>query len=123
MIPKTRHPKAKDLRLIALTNVGYKLMMSVIRNSLEDRIIKNRLAKETQAGFTEKRIGNNIFLLNCIEKSFKMKKPLIVTSIDFAKAYDSINVTSGIRQGGCTVSTTLFKLITVLLKQCSRLKN
>ena len=92
MIPKTRYLKAKDLRPIPLTNVGYKLMIATIKNSLEDHITKNRLGKETQAGFTERsRIENNIFVLKyCIEKYFKMKKLLIVTSIDFAKAYGSI---------------------------------
>lgn len=76
MIPKTRCPKAKDLRPIALTNVGYKLMMSIIRDSLEDHITKNSLGKQTQGGFTERStIENNIFVLKyCIQKSFKMKK-------------------------------------------------
>ena len=92
MIPKIKKPKAKDLRPIALTSAGYKLMMAVIKNSIEDHIVKNRLGQETQAGFTKgSRIENNIFILKyCIENSFKLKAPLIVISVDFEKAYDSI---------------------------------
>ncbi len=161
MLPKTKRPRVKDLRPIALTNVGYKLMMAVMKTSIEDHIVNNRLSKEVQAGFTEgSRIENNIFILKyCIEKSFQMKTPLIIISIDFTKAYDSIkrgkmieilmenkinpecidfiskvycndktivelgeeeevviDVTSGIRQG-CTVSTSLFKLITFKIIQ------
>ena len=166
MIPKVKKPKASDLRPIALLNVGYKIMMAVVRDSLEQHIISNNIGKDSQAGFTAKsRIENNIFVLRyCIERSFKLKKPLIVIAIDFAKAYDSIKreklietlmyykvdpkiinmiaqvytddrtrielgigeeveieITSGIRQG-CTISTTLFKLVTFrIIEELERL--
>lgn len=166
MLPKVKKPKASQLRPIALVNVGYKLMMAVIRDSLEQHISTNDIGKDTQAGFTTgSRIENNIFILRyCIERSFKLKKPLVVTAVDFAKAYDSIKrgklvetlmyykvdhkiinliahvydsdrtrielgpeeeveieVTSGIRQG-CTVSTTLFKLVTFrIIEELERL--
>jgi len=39
----------------------------------------------------EEELKNNLFILRyCIENSFVMKKNLVVISIDFAKAYDSI---------------------------------
>ena len=48
---------------------------------------------ELQAGFTEgKRIEDNILILRyCISESYRRKKSLFVTAIDFAKAFDSIN--------------------------------
>ena len=92
MVAKTRKPTVKDLRPIALTNVGYKLMMAVIRNSIEEHARINGLGKDTQTGFTEgSRIENNLFVLRYfVEKSFKIKKPLIVISVDFAKPFDII---------------------------------
>ena len=92
MIPKVRKPKVHELRPIALTNQGYKLMMGVIRLHIEEHIKKNELEKEVQGGFTEgARMENNLVILRyCIEKSYKMKKPLIVIAIDFQKAYDSV---------------------------------
>ena len=92
MLPKTSKPKANELRPIALTNVGYKLMMAVIRISIEEHVRINGISKETQAGFTEgSRIENNLLILRyCVENTYKMRKALIVISVDFAKAYDSV---------------------------------
>ena len=46
-----------------------------------------------QSGFTkDRRVTDNLFILSyCIEESFKMKTPLYVIAIDFAKAFDSVN--------------------------------
>ena len=92
MIPKVSKPQAKQLRPIALTDVSYKIFMTLIKNSVERHIKANDLGKETQSGFTDGgRTENNIFILKyCIEKSKQMKKPFIVTSVDYRKAYDSI---------------------------------
>ena len=92
MIPKVTKPKAKELRPIALTNQGYKLMMGVVRMYLEEHIKKNELGKDVQGGFTEGiRIENNLLILRyCIETSYKNKKPRFVIAINFKKAYDSI---------------------------------
>ena len=66
--------------------------MSVLRMGIEEHIEENNCGKENQAGFTTGgRIENNLLILKyCVEKSFKIKKPLIVISIDFSKAFDSI---------------------------------
>jgi len=49
MIPKVNKPKPNELRPIALTNVGYKLMMGIIREYIEEHIQKNEMGKDTQA--------------------------------------------------------------------------
>ena len=93
MIPKTTKPLVKDLRPIALTDVSYKVFMALMRNDIEHHLIENNLLKETQAGFTkESRIEDNLFILQyCVEDTFKRKKSLVVISIDYKKAFDSIN--------------------------------
>ena len=93
MIPKTSKPKVKDLRPIAVTNVSYKLYMNMaVKDKIEEHIVENELIKETQSGFTDKgRIENNLMILKyCIDSTFLNKLPLIVISIDFSKAYDSL---------------------------------
>lgn len=92
MIEKKRKPTAKDLRPIALTNVSYKIYMALIKEEIEEHLKETLAMEESQAGFTEGgRIEDNIFLLQyCVEESYKNKKELIVASIDFKKAFDSI---------------------------------
>ena len=41
MLSKTSKPKVRELRAIALTNVAYKLMMAVIRSTLQQHIRRN----------------------------------------------------------------------------------
>ena len=93
LIAKTKKPTVKDFRPIALANISYKLFMSMVKNQLESHLIQNNLTKDNQAGFTKGgRIEDNLFILqHLVEKSFKQNKTLIVISIDFSKAYDSIN--------------------------------
>ena len=93
MIPKIAKPMAKDLRPIALTNVSYKLYMSLLKEKLEQYLERTEETLEIQAGFTKGgRIENNLLILQyCAESSFKMKKPLVVVSIDYSKAFDSID--------------------------------
>ena len=66
--------------------------MSLVKNEIEEHLEENRELKETQAGFTTGgRIEDNIFILQyLVEEAYKMKKSLIVISVDFKKAYDSI---------------------------------
>ena len=156
LLEKKAKPTAKDYRPVALTDVSYKLYMALLRNEIESHINESDARMEEQAGFTRgSRIEDNLAILkHLIEDARKNKKELIISGIDFAKAFDSIKrnkivetmkefkideriintvveiyredivalnigsetkeeitATSGIRQG-CTLSATLFKLIT-----------
>ena len=71
MIPKIKKPQMKDLRPIALINIPYKICAGILKEKIETH--------------------DNLFILNyCIEKTYKRKKELYVISINFRKAYDSI---------------------------------
>ena len=93
MIPKNNKPTAKDHRLIALLNVGYKIFMAAAKKKITEHLEINNLGEELQAGFTEgRRIEENLFLLKyCIEKSYIDKKVLVVVAVDFQKAFDSVD--------------------------------
>ena len=61
--------------------------MFLVKNEIEEHLEEDRELKETQAGFTIE----DIFILQyLVEETYKMKKSLIVISVDFKKAYDSI---------------------------------
>lgn len=59
---------------------------------LEEHIENSEKKEEEQVGFSERgRIVNNLLILMyCVEMSYRIKKPLIVISMDFSKAYDSV---------------------------------
>ena len=76
MKKKVKKPTEKELRPIVLTNMSYKLFMSLAKNEIEEHLEENRELKETQAGFTKGgRIEDNIFILQyLVEETYKMKK-------------------------------------------------
>ena len=156
LIGKKAKPTAKDFRPLALTDISYKIFMALIRNRIEEQLVNNNEVLEEQSGFTNgARIEDNIAIVKyLIDNARKTKKQLIITGIDFSKAFDSVKrekiietlklykieeriiraiadiytediveinlggdfkenivASSGIRQG-CTLSSTLFKLIT-----------
>ena len=62
-------PTAKDHRPIALTNVGYKIFMGLVKSKLVEHLERNRLISDYQAGFTGgRRLEENLFIVRyCIE--------------------------------------------------------
>ena len=100
MIPKTKSPEPKDHRPIALTNVGYKIFLSLVKDKIVEHIRQAEEQRKFQSGFTRgRRLEDNLFILRyCIEESYRRGKPLFVMAIDFAKAFDSCE------QGGADVA-------------------
>ena len=92
LLDKIRKPTEKDLRPIALTDTTYKLMMGIIRSKSQLHLKVNKKLHELQTAYAEgRRAADNLFILKyCVAKSFKLKKMLIITAVDFKKAFDSI---------------------------------
>ncbi len=88
LIQKKSKPTVADLM-----NSSYKIFMGILRQKLEKHIKATDSISDLQAGFTQdRRITDNLYILKyCIEESYKMKKELIVTSLDFRKAFDSVD--------------------------------
>lgn len=93
LIPKKSKPRVNELRPIALTNVSYKLFMSLLKKSLIEHLDRNNKVSVYQSGFTKnRRLEDNILILRyCISETRRSGTPLIVTAIDFTKAFDSID--------------------------------
>jgi len=96
MIPKNRKPAAREHRPIALTNVGYKIFMGMIGDLMQKQEMCDKRVESLQSGFMEgRRLEENLFILSyCVEESYRSKEQLIVVSVDFKKAFDSIDRTS-----------------------------
>ena len=92
LIPRVNKPTAKQLRPTVLTDVSYKPFMTKIGNKIDAHLLENDEKLDTQAGFTTgSMIEDNLFTLQyCIERSFKLRRPLIVTCLDYSKAFDSL---------------------------------
>ena len=52
MVPKTKKPEHKDHRAIALTNVGYKIFMSLVKDKIVEHIRHEEEQSELKSGFT-----------------------------------------------------------------------
>ena len=80
MIPKVSRPTAAKLRPIALTDITYKMIMTLIGQKVDQHITNNSRKKETQASFTKGcRIEDNLFLLQyCIQHCLTYKFPLVI---------------------------------------------
>ena len=93
LIPKINKPTEKDLRPIAVTDVSYKLYMTNVKREFENHLIRNNLVKDNQIGFTQGgRLEYSHFIIQfLVEKAYINKNSLILVSIDFKKAFDSID--------------------------------
>ena len=71
MIPKNNRPIETELWPIAMTDVSYKILMSLIGREIEKHKAENKIEKFEQAGFTKE--GNfldNLFILSeCVEET------------------------------------------------------
>ena len=92
LLEKKKKPTVRDLRPLALTNISYKIFMSLLKLRIEEHIAVNNEIMEVQAGFTSgARVEDNLAILQYLrQEAKKNKKELIITGIDFSKAYDSI---------------------------------
>ena len=92
MIEKNKKPTAYQLRPIALTDVSYKMMMSVMKEKIEEHIEENGMRKGEQAGFTGggEILDNLLILQECVRQAYSRKEELVIIAVDFKKAYDSI---------------------------------
>ena len=92
MVPTTKNPEPKDHRPIALTNVGYKSFMSLVKDKIGDHIKQVEEETKFQSGFTGgRKLEANLFILQyCIEISNKRGELLFVMAIVFATAFDSV---------------------------------
>ena len=93
LILKKNKPKSNELRPIALTDVSYKIFMGICKSSLVSHLQEENRISSYQSGFTAgRRIEDNILMLKyCITESYISGSPLILTAIDFTKAFDSID--------------------------------
>ena len=75
-----------------MTDVSYKILMSLIGREIEKHITENKIGKLEQAGLTKGgNISDNLFILReCVEETYRKKEQMVAIAIDFKKAYDSI---------------------------------
>ena len=78
MMPKKNRPTEKELRPIAMTvtDVSYKMLMSLIRREREKHVAENKIEKFKQAGFTKGgNILDNLFILReCVEETYRKNR-------------------------------------------------
>ena len=74
MKPKTGNPIGNQHRPIALTNVGYKIFMGLVKNKTVDHLERNGLISDYQAG-----LKDNLFIIRyCIKETYRLAKRLVV---------------------------------------------
>ena len=57
MIPRTGNPTAKEHRPIALTNVGYKIFMGLVKSKLVEHLERNRLISDYLVVLQGQKVG------------------------------------------------------------------
>ena len=95
LIPKCENPSSmKELRLISLCNVLYKLVTKVLANRMKDVLC--RLISPSQAAFVPGRfITDNILLasevLHCLKRRTRGRIGDVALKLDISKAYDRVD--------------------------------
>ena len=76
IVKKKNRPTETELRPIAMTDVSYKILMSLIGREIEKHIAENKIGNFEQAGFTKGRsILENLFILReCVEETYRKKR-------------------------------------------------
>ena len=71
LVPKKRCPEASELRPIAMTDISYKIMMSILAKKLENHLTDNNMRYFEQTGFTKGAgtLDNLKVLRECVEQS------------------------------------------------------
>ena len=71
-----------------MTDVSYKILMSLIGREIEKHVAENKIEKFEQAGFTKGgNISDNLFILReCVEETYKKKEQMVAIAIDFLKS-------------------------------------
>lgn len=94
MIPKTEgeYVEIDCFRPIAVTEISYKIMGSILKGRLIKFAEENKLFLEEQKGFTRnKRMEENLLHIQiATETAIKRKQKLYITSIDIKKAFDMV---------------------------------
>ena len=70
-----------------MTDVSYKILMSLIGREIEKHIAENKIGKFEQAGFTKGgNILDNLFILReCVEETYRKKEQIVAIAIDLKK--------------------------------------
>ena len=73
MIPKKNRPTETEPRPIAMTDLSYKILMSLIGREIEKHVAENKIEKFEQAGFTKGgNILDNLFIIReCVEETYR----------------------------------------------------
>ena len=92
MLGKNSKPRVEQIRLITMTEVGYKIFMSILGDKMDRHLEENELGWENQTGFTKGgRVEDNLFILqHMVERAFRNREELVIVGVDFEKAYDSV---------------------------------
>ena len=77
-----------------MTDVSYKIPMSLIGREIEKHVAENKIEKFEQAGFTKGgNILDNMFILReCEEETYRKQEQMVTIATDLEKAYDSIKI-------------------------------
>ena len=116
LIRKTPNPKTvKNWRPIALLNIDYKILASIISNRLKP-ILNSIISQEQQCGLPNRQTFNNhLNILAPINYTNDFPQPLAILQIDFYKAFDFILSTASKLQ----IPTTLINWIKIFLTNLS----